>query len=747
MGRSASHDSHRRTASSSSHRLMRLNPFSSSRSSIESTRTVSELGEAMSMRSNSSNSRLPPVPRGQVARRMQRRGDLPLSTSMPAPRDALDRVAEAADEELVNDEGFGIGDDEDLARYIAPVLQERSRSEGTGIVSVSTARTRREPEEELVRLARIPKFEPLIPHNSTSYFNFGSWLPTASNQSRYVEMDGRSYYDLAIDQQALAGMFLAYQSHQRSLSEAVCTKQREVNASIRSLDESVTRTSQVASSQRQETHKTFLNVSNEVVQLQSQALKTRELIYDIMQTLIKLNEMLPKDDEPTLGSATTRKRYPELSRVYRKVVAGNSANVSVAKEGFLVQKNRPERNSVMLTVDPVLSDMHRGPELSYRAMSPVRSALPSTFSVDALRNTGTFLSFSNGSTSTATSQLQLLQHRGMATSSTLSVATSTLSARQRQQHLQRSPNTPTAPQHNDAGIEGNDVAQSTEPADIDSVLMLGSRPTLPDQTTPRNGTPNASMAVLRPESQTYPQVRLRPQSSLSQQPREVRHSRSTLGDPQRPRGRTVPYDIATGRNSVKRQRARTSVHEGERGSPFSTRTFGSLIRRLQLGLSLSSSNVSGSSHTNTAAAANGVTKNSENQGLGVRGLHGRRRSDRRKGKHRTPSAKSSNADLTSDLYPFAHTTTSVVRCADADSRGDAHAADTTNGTSNAPLAAAVERATPLAGLDDHPKNAGAISPRRVRTRLAASSFGNGKGADWTERTGGETSDGNDSACS
>ncbi|KAI8052249.1 hypothetical protein BDF22DRAFT_687319, partial [Syncephalis plumigaleata] len=351
-------------------RLARFNPFNSSRgsSSVDLTlrpdaaiTTTTTTMTDMSMRS-SSGSRLPPAPNQRSlfsARKMLRRqSDVPLPTSTsPNMQDGLRRVSEVIHEDGTMDDGGAITrsstsprDNMDYPTGI--VRQERSHSEGTGIVTISTKRTASEREEELIMLHRIRKFTPLIPDQPSNYFSFGNWLMTAAGgNNRYNESD------TAVDGQALTGAFLAYQLHQRALCETICERQRNIVTSIKSLNEYTARSERRANYQCRETQGTAVMLTKEVASLESQVLKTRELIHDIMQTLIKLNDIMGNNHELSLTSKPMQSQYPALSRAYRHAHPGA---INIEKKRLSIQHRRWDRSSVLLTVNPVLAEGSHG---------------------------------------------------------------------------------------------------------------------------------------------------------------------------------------------------------------------------------------------------------------------------------------------------------------------------------------------------------------------------------------------------
>jgi hypothetical protein len=408
-----------------------------------------------------------------------------------------------------------------------------------------------------------------------------------------------------------------------------------------------------------------------VDQLQDRVLHTQDHLRNIVETLGKLDRMLPKD-ELSLDNEALGRRFPTLGRIYGRKASKYSSGVSVFNKRLSITKHNWDRNSATVVTNQVVFNVQR-------------------------TGTGSFshTTFSNGSTSSAAAtQLQLLRQRDLGNASTPSLASSLRSSTLRLAGLRGQASRPfdvSVTQLNEkspATSEGDDDMEAEQhySVDIDGVLAMAARAELPDQaSTPKQSSLLLSGA-LREQMQTYPQARPHSRAAQENQSRSMRHARSSRGESMhRQRERSGPYDVQSGRNSIKRQKARTSSQEVDRifGSP--TRVIGSLMKRIHLSISSSNTHATNSNSGDTHAgdsivngvgntlqqhSQGGTSKNTETTFFGIRGLPGRRRSGQHKSRPRTTSMESSSTEPGSGVYSFANATTSVINCAKPDTRQD-----------------------------------------------------------------------------
>ncbi|RKP26789.1 hypothetical protein SYNPS1DRAFT_27534 [Syncephalis pseudoplumigaleata] len=548
-----------------------------------------------------------------MLRRQSDQPSLALAARSSTARDGLDRVSEVANEDgghAVNDGGaLNRSSTSPREQWDHPpagfIRHERAHSEGTGVVTISTKRTTSEREEELVMLQRIRKFSPLIPDQPTTYFNIGHWLTTAAGgNTRYNEPD------TALDEQALVGAFLAYQLHQRALCEAICERQRNITTSIKSLHEYTTRSEQLTNYQFRTTQSTEAMFSKEgkcianayllaMASLESQVLKTRELVHDIMQTLVKLNDIMGSQHELALGSKTMQGRYPVLARAYKQTVSTkHPGGVNVEKKRLSIQHRRWDRSSVLLTVNPVLAEGIHGngsnAEIN-RPLSPQPSGEISIVSSGPSVSTARLRQFVHQESGPSHLPRDIVAAAATASSSSLpgvlesnwvlplrspSFWARSMTRRpidQTSNNNNNNDHTPVATAASSSyDLRRQDSVLSDASIDFDTMLQMGCRRTLPDTPTP---TPKRSAPLLGQPGRRSPPVPSPPAATIlasskqsdhhhqqqQQQQHATRLTRSLNGPPS-PQGsgshrsstrdRPVPYDIAHERNSLKRQRAR-----------------------------------------------------------------------------------------------------------------------------------------------------------------------------------------------
>jgi hypothetical protein len=361
-----------------------------------------------------------------------------------------------------------------------------------------------------------------------------------------------------------------------------------------------------------------------VANIESQVLKTRELIHDIMQTLIKLNDIMGNNHELSLSSKPMQNRYPALARAYRHAVSNKHPGIiNVEKKRLSIQHRRWDRSSVLLTINPVLAEGSHGMPSStnvsnveaQRPLSPQPSGEISIMTGPSM-STARLRQFvhQDGITNNLPRDIAIA---ATGSSSSLPGALDNnwgLPLRSPSfwaRSITRRPidmDDTTSPASSSFDLRRQDSLLSENSVDFDTMLQMGCRRTLPETPTPKRSAPMLSTMAssilsppvpspIPPSEAELRSFRLTAQQQRQQQQHEARLTRSLNGPPsigRSSRDRLVPYDVANERNSLNRQRARLYNNQDSMDETM----FEGIIRKLSIASDSNNEEGSVNKHTN-----------------------------------------------------------------------------------------------------------------------------------------------------
>ncbi|CAB4486966.1 uncharacterized protein OCT59_005404 [Rhizophagus irregularis] len=212
-----------------------------------------------------------------------------------------------------------------------------------GIITVSKVYEKDNLDQEITKLDKIPKFEPLIkPHPETSFTLSGLWgsTPVSSDQVKEPSFGYESLFNFS----------LTYQSHIKKCAEEICEDQRIVMETVKSADTYCAEINQtvIAAQLQAKANYEQMGIVNVFMK---QVEKTHKMIHEIFQTLNKMESFLPAEERLTDSSFETRR--------------------------LSLPQRRTHPSISTISFNTVLSDKHQD---SDGAFSPVRSPDRTTLS-------------------------------------------------------------------------------------------------------------------------------------------------------------------------------------------------------------------------------------------------------------------------------------------------------------------------------------------------------------------------------
>ncbi|CAB4406554.1 unnamed protein product [Rhizophagus irregularis] len=212
-----------------------------------------------------------------------------------------------------------------------------------GVITVSKVYEKDNLDQEITKLDKIPKFEPLIkPHPETSFTLSGLWgsTPVSSDQVKEPSFGYESLFNFS----------LTYQSHIKKCAEEICEDQRIVMETVKSADTYCAEINQtvIAAQLQAKANYEQMGIVNVFMK---QVEKTHKMIHEIFQTLNKMESFLPAEERLTDSSFETRR--------------------------LSLPQRRTHPSISTISFNTVLSDKHQD---SDGAFSPVRSPDRTTLS-------------------------------------------------------------------------------------------------------------------------------------------------------------------------------------------------------------------------------------------------------------------------------------------------------------------------------------------------------------------------------
>ncbi|CAB4385068.1 unnamed protein product [Rhizophagus irregularis] len=212
-----------------------------------------------------------------------------------------------------------------------------------GIITVSKVYEKDNLDQEITKLDKIPKFEPLIkPHPETSFTLSGLWgsTPVSSDQVKEPSFGYESLFNFS----------LTYQSHIKKCAEEICEDQRIVMETVKSADTYCAEINQtvIAAQLQAKANYEQMGIVNVFMK---QVEKTHKMIHEIFQTLNKMESFLLAEERLTDSSFETRR--------------------------LSLPQRRTHPSISTISFNTVLSDKHQD---SDGAFSPVRSPDRTTLS-------------------------------------------------------------------------------------------------------------------------------------------------------------------------------------------------------------------------------------------------------------------------------------------------------------------------------------------------------------------------------
>ncbi|EXX79061.1 hypothetical protein RhiirA5_370276 [Rhizophagus irregularis] len=237
-----------------------------------------------------------------------------------------------------------------------------------GIITVSKVYEKDNLDQEITKLDKIPKFEPLIkPHPETSFTLSGLWgsTPVSSDQVKEPSFGYESLFNFS----------LTYQSHIKKCAEEICEDQRIVMETVKSADTYCAEINQtvIAAQLQAKANYEQMGIVNVFMK---QVEKTHKMIHEIFQTLNKMESFLPAEERLTDSSASIK--YPKLHKLCVNTrPKHNHGSFQFETRRLSLPQRRTHPSISTISFNTVLSDKHQD---SDGAFSPVRSPDRTTLS-------------------------------------------------------------------------------------------------------------------------------------------------------------------------------------------------------------------------------------------------------------------------------------------------------------------------------------------------------------------------------
>ncbi|RIA95761.1 hypothetical protein C1645_756696 [Glomus cerebriforme] len=237
-----------------------------------------------------------------------------------------------------------------------------------GVITVSNVNERDNLDLEIAKLDKIPKFEPLIkPHPETSFTFSGLWS-SAPVSSDHIKEPSFGY-------ESLLNFSLTYQSHIKKCAEEICEDQRIVMETVKSADTYCAEINQTMITAQLQAKANYEQMGIVNV-FMKQVEKTHKMIYEIFQTLNKMENFLPAEERLTDQSASIK--YPKLHKLcVNTKQKHNHGSFQFETRRLSLQQRRTHPSVGTISFNTVLSDKHQD---SDGALSPVRSPDRTTLS-------------------------------------------------------------------------------------------------------------------------------------------------------------------------------------------------------------------------------------------------------------------------------------------------------------------------------------------------------------------------------
>ncbi|CAG8658235.1 2733_t:CDS:2, partial [Acaulospora morrowiae] len=236
-----------------------------------------------------------------------------------------------------------------------------------GVITVREGNDQETLDSELVKLEKIPKFEPLIKvHPETNFTLGGLWAYNLTSQE-YDKEPSFGY-------ESLYNFSSIYQSHMQRCAEEICEDQRIVMETVKSVDEYCARISQtmIATQLQAKNDQEQISV---VSGLMKQAEKTRKLTYEIFQTLNNMDMILPEEER--LVNRLASNKWTSLCK-FRLSMKQNQHYGPLTK-----RLSRINPSHLKVSLDTVLSEKHQYTDATSNFnVSPDRTTLSSIQSFD-----------------------------------------------------------------------------------------------------------------------------------------------------------------------------------------------------------------------------------------------------------------------------------------------------------------------------------------------------------------------------
>ncbi|KAK9702663.1 hypothetical protein K7432_011130 [Basidiobolus ranarum] len=227
-----------------------------------------------------------------------------------------------------------------------------------GLITVNSIDHSSDSEEpELQLLAQSHRFEPFIKSTGYGSFGFGNlWSSKSHNKEGFA----------LLDSDPLANICTGLQEHMKRNAYQVSENQRSLADNLKAMDEFSSELLNNVSSNFQDT-KACADQLTIVTSLQQQIDSTHNLLYNVFQTLGKLNSLLPESERI---ESIKQDEYPALQKAYQTSLRKRSGSVSVERNRLSLPRRRGKETTT-LTINNVFSGQDPSNYVSIkRAPSP-----------------------------------------------------------------------------------------------------------------------------------------------------------------------------------------------------------------------------------------------------------------------------------------------------------------------------------------------------------------------------------------
>ncbi|CAG8546891.1 hypothetical protein C2G38_2166467 [Gigaspora rosea] len=218
-----------------------------------------------------------------------------------------------------------------------------------GIITVNEGEKKENLDPELLKLENIPRFEPLIkPHIDTGLILGGLWGSTPQVHEKEPSFGYESLFNFSS----------IYQSHIKKCVNEICEDQRVVMDAVKSADEYCAQINQsiMATQLQAKTNYEQISVVNGLIK---QVEKTHKLVYEIFQTLNKLEKLMP--EEGLFGDQPASSNWPTIHKLCLTAKQRSSHTMKIPQ--------RSNSSIVGISQYNVLSDKHKDSEV----LTPVQT--------------------------------------------------------------------------------------------------------------------------------------------------------------------------------------------------------------------------------------------------------------------------------------------------------------------------------------------------------------------------------------